>query len=412
MTIARLLLLSILLVGVGRILPTTIAKKEKEVLHRLPITGQKDLTFKEGDNPCKVLKKYCKSLAPEYTYTACFTQLHPVVIQQLSAFWDRLHSRLKVDETFFIDCEPLRHVALEEFTPGVSSTHAPPGTVDTRNSSGIIKDMLGYLKRAMQRDMTALQTFNIRRNELKLTDPERIELYRKAILMLPNNLFVVDQFGLALLYIDLEDKARKLFSHAVFRGLWGNPLQRPVSKYVPNLTAIPWHDKTSYPFIAKLEAGYQDIKEELLTNLRERKELFTEEGENLHVGGDWTELRIKSSGLGFTKLTEYFPKTMKHIKGCGEEFTSIKFSAIQPGTHIRTHTGPTNERLRIHLTLIHQGGARIRVGTEWHTWEEGKAIIFDDSWEHEVIHTGDTIRAVLILDIWHPELPISQRIVH
>jgi len=52
------------------------------------------------------------------------------------------------------------------------------------------------------------------------------------------------------------------------------------------------------------------------------------------------------------------------------------------------------------------------VGTEWHTWEEGKAIIFDDSWEHEVIHTGTDIRVVLIMDIWHPELPESQRIVH
>jgi len=46
------------------------------------------------------------------------------------------------------------------------------------------------------------------------------------------------------------------------------------------------------------------------------------------------------------------------------------------------------------------------------TREEGKAIIFDDSWEHEVIHTGTDIRVVLIMDIWHPELPESRRIVH
>lgn len=395
-------------------------KKEKETLHRLPITGQADLVFKVGDNPCKVLKKYCKSLQPRFTYETCFSQLHPVAIQQLSQLWEKVRERLKVDETFFIDCEPIKYISSSNgFSPGISVTAAPTAlnnggstATDTRNSSGIISEMLTYLKRAMAMDADALQTFNTRRNELKLTDSERYELYRKALLLLPNNLFVVDQFGLALMYIDYEAPARKLFSNAVSRGMWGNPLQRPVSKYVPGLTSLPWHDKTKYPFIARLESGYQDIKDELLSNLKERRHLFTEEAENLHVGGDWTELRLKSSGLGFLKHTEYFPKTMRHIENCGQDFTSIKFSAIQPGTHIRTHTGPTNERLRIHLTLIHNGGARIRVGTEWHTWEEGKAIIFDDSWEHEVIHTGDSIRAVLILDIWHPELPPSQRIVH
>ena len=404
----RAALLLLLLLVCGRIPHLSSAKKE--VLHRLPITGQDDLIFKEGDNPCKALKKYCKSLVLDFTYETCFVQLHPIAIQQLTAMWDRVHSKLKVDETFFIDCEPLRYED-NDFTPGITHT-ATDSQIDTRNSTAIIEELLTYLKRAMQRDTVALQTFNSRRNEVKLSDSERIELYRKAILFLPNNLFVVDQFGLALMYIDREELARKLFQHAVTRGLWGNPMQRPVSKFVPGLTSLPWHDKESYPFISKLEEGYPDIKEELLDNLREHRSLFTEEAENLHVGGDWTELRLKSSGFGFTKHTEYFPKTMQHILNCGEEFTSIKFSAIQPGTHIRTHTGPSNERLRIHLTLMHNGGARIRVGNDWHTWEEGKAIIFDDSWEHEVIHTGDSIRAVLIMDIWHPELPKEKRIVH
>ena len=384
-------------------------KKDKELLLRLPINGQEDLVIKEGDSPCRVLARYCKNLVGNINKDTCFSQLHPITIQQLTSIWDRARPRLKLDESFFIDCKQFKYNP-EDFTPGVS--HPPGPSVDTRNTTGIVEEMLDYLEKATQRDKVALQTFNSRRNELKLTDYERIELYRKAILMLPNNLFIVDQFGLALMYIDQEELARKLFDHAVARGLWGNPMQRPVSKYVPGLTSKPWHNKHDYPFIATLEAGYKDIRDELRTNLRLRRHIFTEEGENLHVGGDWSELRLKSSGGGFTKYTEYFPKTVQHIQNCNEDFTSIKFSAIQPGTHIRTHTGPTNERLRIHLTLLHTGGARIRVGRDWHTWTEGEAIIFDDSWEHEVIHTGESLRAVLILDIWHPELPTSERIVH
>ena len=125
------------------------------------------------------------------------------------------------------------------------------------------------------------------------------------------------------------------------------------------------------------------------------------------------QLRLKSSGYGWLEENcKHFPKTIKTLKSIDQSFTSVKFSSILPGTHIRPHTGPTNERLRIHLTLEHKGGARIRVHDEWHTWPEGQAIIFDDSWEHEVLNEGQHERTVLILDIWHPELPEDKRIVH
>ena len=391
------------------------AKTEKQVVHRIQVTGQQDLVFREGENPCKVIKKYCKSVveAGAVSSEGCLSQLHPVVIKQVAAHWEGLRPRLKVDAGFFMDCEPFKFRPPELSAEDARVTHSLGAEGATaRNSSGIILEMLLLLERAMERDTEALQTFNVKRNQLKLTDAEKLELYRQAILLLPNNLFIVDQLGLALLFLEREKLARRLWANAVARGLWGHPLQRPVSRYVPGLTSKPWHNKLDYPFIAKLEAGQPDIRRELLYNLEHRRELFTEEQENLHVGGDWTELRLRSSGYGFTQYTEFFPDTMRHIRECGQDFTSIKFSAIQPGTHIRTHTGPSNERLRVHLTLLHSGGAKIRVGTDWHTWTEGQAIIFDDSWEHEVIHTGSEVRVVLIMDIWHPELPETQRIVH
>ena len=387
-----------------------IGKKNKAEVHKVNINGQKDLVFLEGDNPCKVLKKYCKFLGPQVPFENCFTQLHSLVLKQLCALWSQIHKKLKADESFFIDCQPIKTEELIEVDSFRTSSNEL--NVGASNSSAEIQELLGLLERAIQRDAAALNIFNKKRNEYKLSDLDKLVLYQEAILMLPNNLFIVDQYGLSLLYLDKEVQARKLWQNAVDRGLWENPLQRPVSKFVKGLTSKPWHDTKDYLFIAKLEAGYSDIKAELLNNLENRSQLFTGETENLHVGGQWTELRLKSSGYGFSDYTMYFEKTMKHIKDCGQDFTSIKISAIQPGTHIRTHTGPSNERLRLHLTLIHEGGARIRVGKEWHTWEEGKMIMFDDSWEHEVLHTGHSIRVVLIMDIWHPELPPEKRVVH
>nr|CAD7438769.1 unnamed protein product [Timema bartmani] len=43
------------------------------------------------------------------------------------------------------------------------------------------------------------------------------------------------------------------------------------------------------------------------------------------------------------------------------------------------------------------------------TWKEGKILIFDDSFEHEVWHNGSTMRLVLIIDVWHPELTDQEK---
>ena len=44
-------------------------------------------------------------------------------------------------------------------------------------------------------------------------------------------------------------------------------------------------------------------------------------------------------------------------------------------------------------------------------WKQGECLIFDDSFEHEVWHDGDSDRVVLICDLWHPELDLDSTIV-
>ena len=44
----------------------------------------------------------------------------------------------------------------------------------------------------------------------------------------------------------------------------------------------------------------------------------------------------------------------------------------------------------------------MRVKDQHHTWEEGKSILFDDSWNHEVHNKSDDLRVVLLVDILRP----------
>lgn len=360
----------------------------------------------EMGNPCEAIKRHCKSSgATQLSSKQCTSRLSSAVIAQ---FCSGAHGgKLAIDERLFNDCEDIITCA-DNALP--TPTVLLPTYRGCIKPNRIVDETLSLLDRAVHNQDAMAQFVEKRAKVLVyLSDTEKFELYRRAILLLPNNSCIVDQFGLSLMYLGREDLARKIYTQAVDRHLWDHPLQRPLFRWIPGLRII---NKKDLNFISVLESGFFEIKEELIHNLKVNEKLFALEEHNvkISIGGKWTELRLRSSKGFLPENSKFFPNTIKHIKACHEEFLNIKFSALQPGTHIRPHTGPNNAQLRLHLTLIHTGGARMRIGTEWHYFEEGKVTIFDSSWEHEVYHNGNDTRVVLILDMWHPDVPKSQRI--
>ena len=57
---------------------------------------------------------------------------------------------------------------------------------------------------------------------------------------------------------------------------------------------------------------------------------------------------------------------------------------LKPYSWLLPHFGPHNDRLIWHLCIMNCKGPKLRVGNTWREWEEGKVIVFDDSFEHEV----------------------------
>lgn len=81
----------------------------------------------------------------------------------------------------------------------------------------------------------------------------------------------------------------------------------------------------------------------------------------------------------------------------------VNFYQAMPGSHIRPHFG-THGRLIASLGLKIPSGVHIRIGGEHREWQEGKFLVFDDSYEHEVWHYGTEPRYVLALAILHPDV--------
>eukprot|EP01043_Picozoa_sp_COSAG02_P047284 COSAG02_NODE_4515_length_5274_cov_5.708986_1_plen_132_part_00 len=114
-------------------------------------------------------------------------------------------------------------------------------------------------------------------------------------------------------------------------------------------------------------------------------------------------------GKHHTKNCQKAPYTCELLGSMPEISTAaigdVKFSLMQPGTIVRPHTGPTNKRIRVHLGLdVPPGCCEITVGGEARAWADGELLIFDDSFEHSVAHTGTGERLILIADVLHPQL--------
>ncbi|KAK3567445.1 hypothetical protein QTP86_020008 [Hemibagrus guttatus] len=166
--------------------------------------------------------------------------------------------------------------------------------------------------------------------------------------------------------------------------------------------------------VRTLEQNWKTIRDEALAVLDAKSGLFLPEDENLREIGDWGQFTLWQQGRKVGSSCQSVPKTCALLERFKETTTckrgQIKFSVMQPGTHVWPHTGPTNCRLRMHLGLvIPRKGCRIRCTNQTREWEEGKVLIFDDSFEHEVWQDADSYRLIFIVDVWHPELSQSQR---
>ncbi|XP_035938359.1 aspartyl/asparaginyl beta-hydroxylase isoform X10 [Halichoerus grypus] len=200
------------------------------------------------------------------------------------------------------------------------------------------------------------------------------------------------------------------------RGHFASVWQRSLYN-VHGLKAQPWWTprETGYTELVKsLERNWKLIRDEGLAVMDKAKGLFLPEDENLREKGDWSQFTLWQQGRKNENACKGAPKTCslldKFPETTGCRRGQIKYSVMHPGTHVWPHTGPTNCRLRMHLGLvIPKEGCKIRCANETKTWEEGKVLIFDDSFEHEVWQDAASFRLIFIVDVWHPELTPQQR---
>lgn len=138
--------------------------------------------------------------------------------------------------------------------------------------------------------------------------------------------------------------------------------------------------------------------------------------------GKWKVFHLMDQGVWQNDRIASCPNTMQLLDSITPQlmianlYGNVMLSVLESGSTIEPHTGPCNFRIRCHIPIQPSTGFYIRVGTEVHTWEWGKLLLFTDHHEHKVWHNiHSTTRAttpsrvVLILDLWHPVITNEEK---
>ena len=201
-----------------------------------------------------------------------------------------------------------------------------------------------------------------------------------------------------------------------------DPAQRPDYPCFPGLRHKPWHDARKFEAVGILESCFSAIREEAM-HLGDEAEVDYSRAtapwrswkrpwtlfRSAARPRTWTVYLLHHMGVAIAEAASRCPRTMAAIKllprACGDyAWSDCIFSAMAGGAHLRPHCSVDNLRVRIHLGISVPDGCSLRVGSETRAWEEGKCLVFEDSFEHEVWNRSESRRIVLIVDLWHPDL--------
>ena len=179
------------------------------------------------------------------------------------------------------------------------------------------------------------------------------------------------------------------------------------------------YETHTFPWAQKMEQGWKDIRRELDEVMAFRDEIpsfheILKEASAITQDQDWKTFFLFAPGMECDANQAKCPLTtrlLQHIPGLHTAF----FSILSPRKHIPAHRGPFCGVLRYHLGLLipePTEQCRIRIGTQTTHWEEGKSLIFDDTYNHEVWNDTDGFRVVLFVDFARPMKSPYNKFLH
>src|SRR5713101_1730264 len=200
---------------------------------------------------------------------------------------------------------------------------------------------------------------------------------------------------------------------------------QPTFMLFPRLPAIEFLDRGDFRWLDAFEAAADEIRTEARAALAQAADDFVpyiskpagspvEQWQELNNSKRWSTFFLIKNGARVEEHLVRCPRTAALLAAAplceirGHAPTAF-FSVLAPKTRIPAHTGVTNTRFIVHMALVVPPSCGLRVGAATRAWREGRAWVFDDSFEHEAWNESDEPRIVLIFDVWNSFLTAAER---
>ncbi len=192
----------------------------------------------------------------------------------------------------------------------------------------------------------------------------------------------------------------------------GERVLAPIERFIGRRSLVgdaTFFAPEDFAWIERVEQNWEVVRDELLGVLEDREALPNFQDiskDQIEITDDdrWKTYFLYGYGFQADLGVQTCPRTaalMREIPG----MTTAMFSILSPRKHILDHRGPYKGVLRYHLGLIVPDNAeacRIRVGDDFRHWQEGRSMVFDDTFNHEVWNDTDETRVVLFVDVLRP----------
>lgn len=203
--------------------------------------------------------------------------------------------------------------------------------------------------------------------------------------------------------------------------------QRPTFFYFPGLPDRPYHDPFLQPWAPELATAFPVIQ-------AEARQLLVDDGivesfldfapgtrRETYVAGDgpqpaWNAFFFYRHGQRYAASHQRCPGTSAVLESLDlcrikDQAPEICFSLLTPGSTIMPHHGVTNTRLVMHLPLLVPAHCALNLtDVGEHQWQEGRLMMFDDTYRHEAWNRSASARVILLMDCWNPYLDEVERL--
>ncbi len=192
------------------------------------------------------------------------------------------------------------------------------------------------------------------------------------------------------------------------RSITTPPVLDPV-RYFPNATRFTerWHDIRSEALATAAE----------LKNIPRFHDIMPQQRDiSANDGRDWRMLILKAYGVEIPQNLRRCPTIASLLEQTPEAVSCI-LSFLAPGKHIPVHRGPFRGILRLHLMLSmpHDEMGRpacvMEIDSVPYRLANGEALLWDDTYPHEVWNRSSEVRVALLLDVWRKDMPLHLKLL-